>query len=65
MDQIEVLTTQIISQDGCFMRVRRWLKGQHPQLGILTMGWSGWETIVETDVFKPIHTFEVKEFLPN
>ena len=56
-----VLDTQIIYKSGCFMCVRQWIKGIHPQLGIISKGWTGWETIIEKDVIKPLHTFYVKE----
>ena len=56
---IEILDEQIISQQGCFRRVRRWLRGAHPQLGVLTWGLTGIETYQEIGVITPIHTFTV------
>lgn len=56
-----ILDTQVIYQSGAYKRIRQWVKGIHPELGIISKGWTGWETIIERDVIKPIHTFYVKE----
>ena len=55
--QLVILGEQVLSEYGFFRRVRRFVKGKHPDLGILQVGWSGgWETVWETDVFRPPHT---------
>jgi hypothetical protein len=59
MPERELLDEQIICQNGSWQRVRRWWRGAHPQLGIITLGWSGWETIEERDRLRPVHTFLV------
>jgi putative AlgH/UPF0301 family transcriptional regulator len=56
---IEVLDEQVLHQQGSFKRVKRWLRGKHPQLGILHLGYTGWETIQEVDVISPMVVFEV------
>lgn len=57
--EIEILEEHILSQSGCFKRVKRWLRGMHPTLGVLHRGYTGWETIQETDVVMAMGTFTV------
>lgn len=54
-NQIEpgILSEEVLSQSGSFKRVRRFLQGHHPERGKLTEGWSGPETIEETDLISP------------
>ncbi len=59
--EIEILGEQIISQSGCYRRVRRWLKGVHPELGKIVQGYTGWETMQEIDVIKAMGTFYINE----
>ncbi len=59
IDGIEILDEVILYQKGCFKRVKRWLRGRHPHLGILIQGYTGIETVVESDVIVPMATFEV------
>jgi len=60
--QLVILGEQVLSQHGPYRRVRRYVKGKHPELGPLQIGWSGgWETVWECDVLHTVHTFEVKE----
>lgn len=49
----EILDEKILYQQGTFSRVRRYLAGWHPELGILHIGWQGPETIVERDIITP------------
>jgi hypothetical protein len=58
MEQPELLDEKAISQRGKFRRVRRWLRGMHPDKGVITKGWTGWETVQETERL-PIRTFNV------
>jgi len=60
-DKPEIVGTEVIAQSGCFMRVRRYYRGWHPQLGTLHFGWSGKETIEEADVIKAMGIFTVSE----
>lgn len=60
LGDIEILDEQIIHQCNSFKRVKRWLRGKHPQLGVLHMGYTGWETIQEADVITPMMTFTVE-----
>lgn len=61
LGDIEILDEHIIAQHGSFKRVKRWLRGRHPHLGILHMGYTGWETIQEADVIVPMVVFTVAE----
>lgn len=61
MDGVEILDEQVVSQNGPFVRIKRWLRGIHPELGVITWGLTGWETLVEKDVIRPTHTFTVIE----
>jgi hypothetical protein len=64
MDQPELLDEKSISHRGKFRRVRRWLRGMHPDKGIITKGWTGWETVQETERL-PIRTFNVARSKPD
>ena len=55
----EVLDTQILYRSGAILKIRRWYKGIHPTFGKITKGWSGWETVAEVDLIKPLHIFTV------
>ena len=48
-----ILAEEVLFEQGNYRRVRRYLAGWHPQLGVLHQGWSGRETIVEVDVIAP------------
>jgi len=61
VEGIEILDEQVVSRNGPFMRVKRWLRGVHPELGVIVWGYTGWETLVEKDVIRPSHTFMVVE----
>ena len=50
---IALLAEEVLFEQGNYRRVRRYLAGWHPQLGVLHQGWSGQETIVELDVIAP------------
>lgn len=49
----EILSEEIIHQQGSFRRVKRWLRGCHPDLGLIINGDTGVETVVELDIIKP------------
>lgn len=57
----EILDEQILAQNGSYRKVKQYLKGWHPDLGKLHMGWQGKETIIERDVISPVRTFTVTE----
>ncbi len=57
--EIEVLGEQVIHESGCYRRVRRWLRGIHPERGVIVRGLTGFETLVEVDVIRAMHTFTV------
>ena len=59
MPERELLDEQVICQSGSWQRVRRWWRGIHPEIGTITMGWSGWETVEERDRVRAVHTFQV------
>lgn len=49
LERIEVLDELILYKSGCFERGRRWLRGQHPKLGVIAWGYTGWETVQDFD----------------
>ena len=57
----EILGEEVLHKQGSFSRVRRYLRGWHPKLGVLSEGLQGRETIVEEDIIKPIGVFRVLE----
>ena len=59
MDSNNLLDTKVIYQQSTIQCVRRWWRGIHPDKGVITWGWTGWETVEEKDVIIPIHTFSV------
>lgn len=59
MSDPHLLDEKVIAHHGHFQRIRRWWLGVHPDKGIITKGWSGWETVEEKDKLVPIHTFIV------
>lgn len=60
---VEILCEQIIKQNGCHRRVKRWIRGIHPELGTIVRGWTGWETLQELDVIRAIKTINHKDTL--
>lgn len=61
LGDIEILDEHVIHQSGSFKRVKRWLRGWHPKLGVLHFGYSGQETIQEVDVITPMVVFTVED----
>jgi hypothetical protein len=60
--EYQIISEQIIDQQGSFKRVRRWYEGHHSELGVLTSGWQGEpQTIQEVDVISPVVRFTVYE----
>ncbi len=55
----EILHQMVLFQRGCFQRIRRWLRGTHPDKGTIIHGWTGWETVQEKDRILPLHSFSV------
>jgi hypothetical protein len=49
---LEILGEEIVHKSGCYSRVRRWVRGVHPELGVIVRGYTGWETMQELDVIK-------------
>jgi hypothetical protein len=60
MFEAKPLDEKVISRLGGLPRVRRWWSGVHPERGMITLGWSGWETVEEKDVV-PIHIVNVTD----
>ena len=56
----DLLDQRPIHQKGPFQRVQRWWRGVHPGRGIITRGWTGWETVEQVERILPAHTFEVR-----
>jgi hypothetical protein len=63
MPERELLHEQVIQQHGSWQRVRRWWRGIHPELGTITLGWSGWETVEDGEHVRPVHVFGVREVI--
>ncbi len=59
----EILGEQLLYKQGSYRRVRRWVRGKYPELGLLIpphCGLSGnWETIVDVDLVSPMLTVKV------
>lgn len=55
----ELLDEQVISQQGRCRWIRRWWRGVHPARGTITRGWTGWETVEETEYIRPVLTLAV------
>ncbi len=49
MFNCELLDQKVIFQRGRLQRVRRWWSGIHADRGTVVRGWTGWETVEETD----------------
>lgn len=54
---IEVLDEHIIWQQGSFYHIKRWLRGVHPNLGIIVNGLTGLETVQEIKTIQPTAIF--------
>lgn len=63
-DKVEILGEQMLYQNGSFHKIRRWLRGVHPEFGIIVQGYTGWETMVDADVIKPMITVHVIPEVP-
>jgi hypothetical protein len=61
----DLLDEKVIARRGRFRRTRRWWRGIHPDKGVITKGWTGWETVEEKDQIVPVRTFWVKERPPT
>lgn len=61
MDQeFIVLDAKVIATTNHSVTTRRWIKGKHPSLGVIHIGWSGdWETVVDTTVYGKIYVFTI------
>jgi hypothetical protein len=53
-ERLPIVGEEILHEHGCFRRIRQYIAGWHPDLGVLHFGWSGQETIVERDVISPV-----------
>jgi hypothetical protein len=60
MPVAELLDEIILLQRGRFQRVRRYWRGIHPERGVITYGWTGWETVEECDRVLPLNTVNIK-----
>jgi hypothetical protein len=62
---VEILGEIVVSQKGSFKRVRRYLRGVHPERGIIIHGFTGLETMEEKDCIVPMVTFNVIDLTPS
>jgi hypothetical protein len=59
-EKLIVLGEVVIKQYGCYRLLRRYVQGQHPELGSIFVGHSGnWETVWDVDVILPMITVDV------
>jgi hypothetical protein len=56
----ELLDQKVICQHGPRQRVLRWWRGIRPETGVIIQGWTGKETLEETERIMPLHTFVVE-----
>lgn len=61
---IEILDEEIIYENKSFRKLKRWIKGIHPELGIIVRGYTGFETLIEKEVIIPMKKYEVIEEVP-
>jgi hypothetical protein len=61
MAEQDLLDEQVIYQHGPWQRVRRWWRGAHADKGIITLGWTGCETVEEKDRILAMHRFVVDD----
>lgn len=53
--ELVILDEIVLKQHGSYRQVRRYVKGKHPHLGPIMIGWSGgWETVWDVDVIRPM-----------
>lgn len=62
---MKILDEHVLYQQGSFKKVRRWIEGWHPHLGLLTWGITGKETIVEETVIKPQIEYHIENTPQN
>jgi hypothetical protein len=57
--ELELLDEEVLFIKGAYKRVRRWVKGKHPKIGVIIKGFTGFETVIEQDVIVPVRNFYV------
>ena len=62
---VEVLSEIVLYQKGSYKRVRRYLRGVHPDRGVIIRGFTGLETIEEKDIIVPMGKFTVIDLTPS
>lgn len=61
-----MLSEIVLHQNGAFKRVRRYLRGIHPERGVIVRGFTGWETLEEKDVIcGKLHKFTIIDITPS
>ena len=60
MNNLEIVSEEIIRQQGSYYFIRRYIKGWHPEYGLLHFGYSGKETVQEITVLKSSCNFIIK-----
>jgi hypothetical protein len=59
--ELIILDTHTIQEHQGIKVIKMWIKGMHPDLGHITRGWTGWETVVEVKLVKYMRYFLVRE----
>lgn len=62
---MEILGEVVVSQSGGIKRVRKYLRGVHPDKGIIIKGFTGLETMVEIDIIERLQKFVVFDMTPS
>ncbi len=60
-NMVEILDEITLSRSGCYRRIRRYLRGVHPDRGPIVMGLTGWETVEDVDVIIPLLVVNVSD----
>ncbi len=55
----QLLDQKVVACQGAWRHIKRWWKGILPERGTISFGWTGLETVEESDRFYPLHTFRV------
>jgi len=61
MDGLEILDSVVLFKSGCYSRIRYWIRGKHPELGVLIWGFTGLETRIDKDVITSMGSYFVQE----
>jgi hypothetical protein len=61
MSDKDILDERVLRHCGPFQHIRRWLRGSHPDCGVIVRGLTGLETLEETIRFVPLRVVVVED----